>query len=65
MIYSPQGGSIQLNFGFLSRGFTMQCFSPENGNLLWQRHFDESEKRSEETMDTGSPGDRVLVLRAS
>jgi hypothetical protein len=65
MIYSPEGGSLQLNVGFLSREVTMQCFNPENGKLLWQRHFDENEKRSEETTDTGSPGDRVLVLRAS
>jgi len=48
MIYSPEGGSLQLNVGFLSREVTMQCFNPETGKLLWQRHFDENEKRSEE-----------------
>jgi hypothetical protein len=65
MIYSPEGGAIQLNAGFLSRPVTMQCSSPENGKLLWQRHLDEDERRSEATIDTGGPGDRVLVLRAS
>jgi hypothetical protein len=65
MVYSPEGGSIQLNAGFLSGDVTMQCFNPENGKLLWQRRLTENEKRIEETIDTGSPGDRVLVLRAS
>lgn len=61
MIYCPDGGPIQLKIGFISNTVSAQCFNPEDGKLLWQRQYGKSEK----IIDTGSPGDRVLVLRAS
>jgi hypothetical protein len=61
MIYSPEGGSIELNAGFLKHDVSVQCFNPENGALLWQRSFGATCNR----IDAGGPGDRLLILRQS
>jgi hypothetical protein len=61
MIYCPKGGPIQLNPQFPERGLRLQCFNPENGNLLWERRYCARDKN----IETGGPRDRVLILRAS
>jgi hypothetical protein len=61
MIYCPEGGPVQLNPNFCERGLKLQCFDPENGTLLWERPCCAREKN----IETGGPGDRVLILQAS
>jgi hypothetical protein len=61
MIYSPEGGSIELNAGILKHQVSVQCFNPENGALLWQRSYGATCNR----IDAGGPGDRLLILRQS
>ena len=59
VIYSPEGGSVQINPNFLKNDASVQCFDPANGALLWQRNF----WTSHNNIDTGGLGDRLLILR--
>lgn len=59
MIYCPEGGSVQLNASFLKREVSVQCFNPENGALLWHR----THCAKDNDIETGGPGDRLLILR--
>lgn len=59
VIYSPEGGSVQIDGNFLKRDASVQCFDPANGALLWQRNF----WASHNNIDTGGLGDRLLILR--
>jgi hypothetical protein len=61
MIYCPEGGPVEINKNFFARPVAMQCFNPENGALLWQRLYCAKDK----SIETGGPGDRLLVLQAS
>ena len=61
VIYAPEGGAVQIEAEFFRRDVTMQCFDPEDGTLLWQRPYG----KGEEKVDTGNPGDRLLIFRAS
>ena len=63
MIYSPEGGSVHLNASFLKRDSSVQCFDPESGALLWQRTY--CAKEDDNNIETGGPGDRLLILRQS
>jgi len=65
MIYSPEGGTIQLHHDFFPHDLTIQCFDPANGALLWQRlHLKDRDKDSD-SIETGNSGDRLLVFRES
>jgi len=59
VIYSPEGGAVQINASFMKRDVNVQCFDPENGALLWQRNF----WASHNNIDPGGLQDRLLVLR--
>jgi len=61
MIYSPEGGSVELNASLLKHDVGVQCFNPENGALLWQHPL----RASHNKIETGGPGDRLLILRSA
>ena len=63
MIYSPQGGTIQLNPDFFPHNLTIQCFDPANGALLWERLHLKDCDADADSIETGSSGDRLLVFR--